>query len=43
MDWDGRDQNGDLIANGTYLYKVIVHSVDGQYSQSALGKLAKIH
>ena len=43
VDWDGRDQNGDLIANGTYLYKVIVHSVDGQYSQSALGKLAKIH
>jgi flagellar hook assembly protein FlgD len=42
VDWDGRDQNGDLIANGTYLYKVIVHSVDGQYSQSALGKLAKI-
>jgi hypothetical protein len=43
VDWDGRDQNGDLLANGTYLYKVIVHSVDGQYSQSALGKLAKIH
>jgi hypothetical protein len=42
VDWDGRDQNGDLLANGTYLYKVIVHSVDGQYSQSALGKLAKI-
>jgi hypothetical protein len=42
VDWDGRDQNGDLIANGTYLYKVIVHSVDGQYSQSALGKLAKV-
>jgi hypothetical protein len=43
VDWDGRDQNGDLIANGTYLYKVIVHSVDGKYNQSALGKLAKIH
>jgi hypothetical protein len=43
VDWDGRDQNGDLIANGTYLYKVIVHSVDGQYSQNALSKLAKIH
>jgi flagellar hook assembly protein FlgD len=42
VDWDGRDQNGDLLANGTYLYKVIVHSTDGQYSQSALGKLAKI-
>ena len=42
VDWDGRDQNGDLLANGTYLYKVIVHSTDGRYSQSALGKLAKI-
>jgi hypothetical protein len=42
VDWDGRDQDGSLIANGTYLYKVIVHSVDGQYSQSALGKLAKV-
>jgi hypothetical protein len=42
VDWDGRDQDGGLIANGTYLYKVIVHSVDGQYSQSALGKLAKV-
>jgi hypothetical protein len=42
INWDGRDQDGDLIANGTYLYKVIVHSVDGEYSQSALGKLAKV-
>ena len=22
--WDGRDEDGDLIANGTYLYKVIM-------------------
>ena len=40
IDWDGRDQDGSRIANGTYLYKVIVKSVDGQSSQSVLGKLA---
>ena len=42
VNWDGRDQDGDLLANGTYLYKVIVNTVNGQYSQSALGKLAII-
>jgi hypothetical protein len=40
VDWDGRDKDGDLLANGTYLYKIIVHTVDGQLNQSALGKLA---
>lgn len=40
IDWDGRDRDGDIIANGTYLYKVIIKSVDGQYSKSVLGKLA---
>ena len=40
IDWDGRDQDGSRIANGTYLYKVIVKSVDGKSSQSVLGKLA---
>jgi hypothetical protein len=40
--WNGRDQDGNEIANGTYLYKVIVESVDGQYSKSVLGKLAVI-
>jgi hypothetical protein len=42
IDWDGRDDDGDLLANGTYLYKLIVGSVDGQYSKSILGKLAVI-
>jgi len=40
--WDGRDQDGDLIANGTYLYKIIVKTVDGAYNKSVLGKLAVI-
>jgi flagellar hook assembly protein FlgD len=24
IEWDGRDEDGSLIANGVYLYKVIV-------------------
>ena len=42
VDWDGRDQDGDEIANGTYLYKIIVKTTDGKYTNSALGKLAVI-
>ena len=40
--WDGRDQDGDIIANGIYLYKIIVKTVDGVFSKSVLGKLAVI-
>ncbi len=40
--WDGRDADGSTIANGTYLYKLIVKTIDGQYSSSVLGKLAVI-
>ena len=42
VDWDGRDDDGDYIANGTYLYKLKVKTVDGQYTKSVLGKLAVI-
>ena len=42
INWDGRDADGDQLANGTYLYKVIVKSVDGQFTKSVLGKLAVI-
>lgn len=42
VDWDGRDGDGDFIANGTYLYKIIVKTTDGAYSESVLGKLAVI-
>lgn len=42
IDWDGRDEDGNLIANGTYLYKIIIKTTDGQYSESVLGKLAVI-
>jgi len=38
--WDGRDRDGDTLANGVYLYKVVVSTVDGAYSSEALGKLS---
>jgi hypothetical protein len=38
--WDGRDRDGDLLANGVYLYKVIVKTTDGRFSSEALGKLS---
>lgn len=42
VDWDGRDEDGNQIANGTYLYKLKVKTVDGQYTKSVLSKLAVI-
>ncbi|MCF6268829.1 MAG: type IX secretion system sortase PorU [Melioribacteraceae bacterium] len=41
--WDGRDEDGSQIASGTYLYKVIIKSVDGTNKQNVLGKLSIIH
>ena len=38
--WDGRDQDGDLLANGTYLYKVILQS--GNTTKSLIQKLVII-
>ncbi|MBI5475100.1 MAG: T9SS type A sorting domain-containing protein, partial [Ignavibacteriae bacterium] len=38
--WDGRDRDGDKLANGVYLYKVVVRTTDGRYTSEALGKLA---
>lgn len=40
LDWDGRDEDGNLLANGVYLYKIIIKSADGQFNKSVLGKLA---
>lgn len=42
IDWDGRDQDGDIIANGTYFYKILVKNLDGTFTKSVLGKLAVI-
>ncbi len=40
--WDGRDADGDVLANGTYLYKLIVKTVTGDVTENYLGKLAII-
>lgn len=42
VDWDGRDENGNLVSNGVYLYKVIVESSDKKFKNTALGKLAVV-
>jgi flagellar hook assembly protein FlgD len=40
--WDGRDRDGDVIANGVYLYKLIVRTADGRFSSESLGKLSRV-
>lgn len=42
INWDGRDDEGDRLANGTYLYKLIVKTSNGDYSESLIGKMAVI-
>lgn len=37
--WDGRDHDGDPLANGVYLYKVTAKTEDRQSSQQEFGKL----
>ncbi len=38
--WDGLDDDGNRLANGVYLYKVIAATVDGSQTSEALGKMA---
>jgi len=40
LEWDGRDRDGNEIANGVYFYKVITRSMNGGDSREVLGKLA---
>ena len=35
--WDGRDDDGDLLANGVYLYKIILHN--GEDQKETISKL----
>ncbi|MBS3944536.1 MAG: type IX secretion system sortase PorU [Melioribacter sp.] len=42
IDWDGRDNDGNNIGNGTYLYRLTVESSDGRFKNNVLGKLAVI-
>jgi len=40
--WDGGGQDGNVIANGTYFYKLIVKTTDGKYNTNVIGKIAVI-
>lgn len=42
LPWDGKDSDGDVIANGTYIYKILIKTEDGNFSKSSVGKLAKL-
>ncbi len=40
VDWDGKDADGNSLANGVYLYKLIVKTLDEKFNKEFLGKLA---
>lgn len=40
--WDGKDDDGSQVANGIYLYKVILTSQDGQFRAERIEKLAVV-
>ena len=42
IDWDGLDADGSRLANGVYLYKVIVSTIDGSQTSEAIGKMAVV-
>jgi len=40
VEWDGRDRDGNDVANGVYFYKLITRPTGGGDSREVLGKLA---
>jgi hypothetical protein len=40
--WDGRDRDGELVANGVYYYKLSVVSGGGEKISPVIGKMAKL-
>lgn len=42
LPWDGLDRDGDPIANGVYLYKIIARTQDDRFTGEAVGKLSVI-
>jgi flagellar hook assembly protein FlgD len=41
--WDGRDEYGDLLANGVYLYRVKVQANGSEIKQLSTGADAYFH
>ncbi|MEW5798993.1 MAG: type IX secretion system sortase PorU [Bacteroidota bacterium] len=39
-DWDTRDNDGDLVGNGIYLYRVTAKTADGKYASEATGTMS---
>lgn len=42
IEWNGKDEDNNTIGNGTYLYKLMVQTIDGKYKENILGKMAVI-
>jgi flagellar hook assembly protein FlgD len=42
VEWNGKDKDNNEIANGVYLYKIIVNAVDGSVTQNVIGKMSII-
>ena len=40
VSWDGRDRDGNRVANGVYFYKIVVRSSSEGKQEEALGKVA---
>jgi len=40
FEWDGRDQDGDNLANGIYFYRLKAQSIDS--SREFIGKMIKM-
>jgi hypothetical protein len=38
--WDGLDREGDRLANGVYLYKVLAKTPDGRFNTEGVGRLS---
>ena len=40
--WDGRDAEGDEVANGIYFYKISSYNIDTRESKEYIGKVARV-
>jgi hypothetical protein len=41
LDWDGRDAEGDEVANGVYLYVIEAEASDGSKATTSVGRMLK--